>query len=60
MGEPSSKGKKKEKKELGGKDDDGEEKKGPSLDFLKVDRSLRPDGFHFEAEMQRRVEQSGR
>jgi hypothetical protein len=25
--------------------------KGTSLDFLKIDRSLRPDGCHFEAEM---------
>lgn len=56
MGEPKEDKKKDSKKE--GKDLK-EEKKGPSLDFLKVDRSLRPDGFHFEAEMQRRVGQGG-
>jgi hypothetical protein len=33
---------KKEKKEI---------KDEPSLDFLKVDRSLRPDGFHLADEM---------
>jgi len=51
MGEPKEDedSKKKEKK-------DKEERKGPHLDFLQVDRSLRPEGFHFEAEMNRRAQ----
>jgi len=30
---------------------EGEEEEGkPSVNFLKVDRTLRPEGLHFEAE----------
>lgn len=48
MGDPKKDKKTKDTKE---KEPQEEESKGPSLDFLKPDRSLRPDGFHFAAEM---------
>jgi hypothetical protein len=35
-------------KKKGEKED---EDKGPSVDFLKIDRTLRPEGCHFAAEM---------
>ena len=35
-------------KKKGEKED---EDKGPSVDFLKIDRNLRPEGCHFAAEM---------
>jgi len=45
MGEPKEDKKKDDKKK------EEKKSKGPSLDFLKVDRSLRPEGMHFDAEM---------
>ena len=48
MAEPKEETKPKDEKES--KDD----KKAPTLHFLMVDRTLRPDGMHFEAEMGRK------
>jgi len=45
MGEPAS-----PKEEDKKKSKEEKKSKGPSLDFLKVDRSLRPEGNHFEYE----------
>lgn len=41
----------KDDKKKGEKEEKGEKGGEPTLNFLKVDRSLRPDGMHFDAEM---------
>jgi len=38
------------KKEQGKKEEENKGE-GPSINFLKIDRSLRPDGFHFDNEL---------
>jgi hypothetical protein len=50
MEDPKLKEEKKDKKKKDKKEN--EEEGEPSLNFLKVDRSLRPTGFHFDNEMQ--------
>lgn len=48
MSEPKEgKKEKEETKDLG----PAKEEEGPTINFLKVDRTLRPEGQHFEAEM---------